>query len=1033
MNLPKYAVRRPVTVAMAFIAVLLFGLVSYRMLPLDVMPEMELPSLTVITVYPGASAQEVEKQLVKPLEAILAGTSHLKEIQSTSRENVSFIALKFEWGTDITAAANNARDLMELVKAKLPDEAHTPVIYKMNSSMIPVLIYGITAEENYEGIEQIVEDQVAAGIRKVSGVGTVVYLGQPEREIQISLDPLKMQAYGVSSQQIALMLEAGNKTIPGGNIKTGVNDFSITVSAEFESVEEIGDVVISAFGGKLVRLRDLAEITDSFREKDEFARNKAGIGMALMVQKQSGVNTLEVIEAVRERMEIIKKELPADVDVFEVISSDEVITQSVSNLASSLWYAFLFVIVVVLFFLREWRSSLIIILTIPFSLITAFITMYSIGYTINIFSLMALVIAIGMVVDNAIVVLENITRHIENGSRPKQAAMFAASEMGMAIMASTITTLVVFIPLIFTGGIVGIMFKQLAVITSVTLLASLVTALSLTPMLASQMLKKKSNEKRDSSSWVFKKTEAVFTHTENGYQQLLRWSLTHKTLVVSVFVLVLAVSLFFGKRLGSDYIPEFDAGDVAVVFETEVGTTAAETDRVSKLVMDVFESEVPELVPGSLVAISGQTQEGLLTAVGFSEGKNVSTILGHLILPDERERSAKEIGGVLREKIAEIPEIEKFHVTAGSLLSAAITGNKKAVEVEISGNDMQAIGQLAQSIKTKMENEAIFLDVSNTSDAGKTEFQVIVDKEKASRMGLNAAMVGLQLRQAVYGIEAGNYTEQGEDYPIILRYAADARAEVGQLENIMLTNLLNQQVPLSAVANFKQVNSRLEIQRKNQERIVFVKGDVQGVSLGEAADFLENYIATLDIPAGVEVKLGGQLTEKGNAFGDLYLILILGVLLVYMVMAAQFESYSDPFVIMLALPFTLIGVVWAFKITGLTLSVTTFIGVIMLVGIVVNNGIVLVDYINLLRKRNHSLYEAVAEAGRSRLRPVLMTTLTTILAMLPMAMSQGMGREMFSPLGITVIGGLLVSTLITLVFVPVVYTLFHRNSKSPAL
>ena len=1033
MNLPKYAVSRPVTVAMAFIAVLLFGLVSYRMLPLDVMPEMELPSLTVITVYPGASAQEVEKQLVKPLEAILAGASHLKEIQSTSRENVSFIALKFEWGTDVTAAANNARDLMELVKAKLPNEAHAPVIYKMNSSMIPILIYGITAEENYEGIEQIVEDQIAAGVRKVTGVGTVVYLGQPEREIQVNLDPMKLQAYGISSQQIALMLQAGNKTIPGGNIKTGVNDFSITVSAEFESVEEIGDVVISAFGGKLVRLRDLAEINDSFREKDEFARNKAGIGMALMVQKQSGVNTLEVIEAVRERMESLKKELPADVDVFEVISSDEVITQSVSNLASSLWYAFLFVIVVVLFFLREWRSSLIIILTIPFSLITAFITMYSIGYTINIFSLMALVIAIGMVVDNAIVVLENITRHIENGSRPKQAAMFAASEMGMAIMASTITTLVVFIPLIFTGGIVGIMFKQLAVITSVTLLASLATALSLTPMLASQMLKKKSNEKRDSHSWIFKKTEAVFTQTENAYQQLLRWSLTHKTLVVSSFVLVFVVSLFFGKSLGSDYIPDFDAGDVAIILETEVGTTAAETDRISKLVMDIFESEVPELVPGTLVSISGQTQEGLLTAVGFSEGKNVSTILGHLTLPDSRARTAKEIGEVLREKIAEIPEIEKFHVTAGSLLSAAITGNKKAVEVEISGNDMQAIGQLAQDIKTKMENEAIFLDVSNTSDAGKMEFQVVVDKEKASRMGLNAAMVGLQLRQAVYGMEAGNYTEQGEDYPIILRYATDARSEVNQLDNIMLTNLLNQQVPLSAVASFKQVNSRLEIQRKNQERIVFVKADVQGVSLGEAADFLQDYITKLDIPAGVEVKLGGQLTEKGNAFGDLYLILILGILLVYMVMAAQFESFSDPLVIMLALPFTLIGVVWAFKITGLTLSVTTFIGVIMLVGIVVNNGIVLVDYINLLRKRNHSLYEAVAEAGKSRLRPVLMTTLTTILAMLPMAMSQGMGREMFSPLGITVIGGLLVSTLITLVFVPVVYTLFHRKSKSLAL
>jgi HAE1 family hydrophobic/amphiphilic exporter-1 len=1028
MNLPKYAVNRPITAAMAFIAVLLFGLVSFRMLPLDVMPEMELPSLTVITVYPGASAEEIEKQLVKPLEAVLAGTEHLKEIQSSSRENVSFIALKFEWGTDISAAANNARDLMELVKAKLPAEAHTPIIYKMNSSMIPVLIYGITAEENYDGIEQIVEDQVASALRKVAGVGTVVYLGQPEREIQISLDPMKLQAYHVSAQQIATLLQAANRNIPGGTIKTGTNDFSLAVSAEFEAVEEIGELVITAFQGRIVRLRDLAEIKDGFREKDEFARNKAGIGMALMVQKQSGLNTLDVIEAVRARMDLIRNDLPADVDVFEVIASDEVITQSVSNLTSSLWYAFIFVIFVVLFFLREWRSSLIIILTIPFSLITAFITMYAIGYTINIFSLMALVIAIGMVVDNAIVVLENITRHIENGSKPKQAAIFAASEMGMAILASTITTLVVFIPLIFTGGVVGIMFKQLAVITSVTMLASLITALSLTPMLSSKMLQNRKKNNQPSHSWFFRKTESVFTSVEKVYRELLNWSLSHKTLNVSIFIGVLIISLYFGKRLGSDYIPEFDAGDVAIVFETEVGTTAAETDRISKKIMDLFEAEVPELVPGTLVAITGQTQEGLLTAVGFSEGKNVSTILGHLSLPDQRERSAKEIGEALRIEIAQIPEVEKFHVTAGSLLSAAITGNKKPVELEISGNDLQAIGEVATAIRAKMESMDFFADVTSTNDEGKMELQVMVDKEKAARMGLNATMIGLQIRHAIYGFEAGSYTEQGEDYPIVLRYTANARNEVEQIGNIMLTNMLNQQIPLSTVAHFEQTHSNIEIQRKNQERIVFVKADVKNISLGEAAQSLEAYIQQLDIPAGIDVRLGGQLTEKGDAFDDLYLILILGVLLVYMVMAAQFESLTDPFIIMLALPFTVIGVVWAFQITGLTLSVTTFIGVIMLVGIVVNNGIVLVDYINLLRKRGLALNQAVSEAGKSRLRPVLMTTLTTILAMLPMAMSQGMGREMFSPLGITVIGGLSVSTLITLVFVPVVYTLFHQKN-----
>jgi hydrophobe/amphiphile efflux-1 (HAE1) family protein len=1029
MKLPEIGVKRPVATAMLFTAIILLGIVSLKMLPLDLMPEMEFPSVTVITVYPGASANEVEEQVTKPLETVLSAAERLTEIKSTSKENVSFIQLSYEWGGDVTSAANNARDLIELGKNRLPAAAQQPIIYKINSSMMPVLAYAINADAHYNSIEHIVEEDIASALRKVEGVGTVLYLGQPEREIKVNINPQQMKAYGLSTSQISTMLKANNINIPAGNINLGVYDFSVRVPGKFESVDEIGNTVLKAFNGQVVRLRDVANIEDTFKEKESFARNHIGEGVALMVQKQSGANTVEVVDAVRAKMAELEQQLPADIRVNEILSSEEIITGSIRNLTSSIWYALVFVTLVVLMFLREWKSSFIVFITMPVSLISAFIAMYVMNYTINIFSLMSLVIAIGMVVDNAIVVLENITQHIEKGADPKQAAIFGTSEMGMAIIASTATTLVVFLPLLFMGGIVGIMFKQLAILTVVCMTMSLFAALTLTPMLSSKLLKRAPRDKEEQRrSKLYTASEKIFNRIEDGYKRVLGWAVFHKGMTLAVALLVFVLTMWLGKRIGTDYIPDFDAGTVSVVFETEVGTAANQTDSVGQQILKIMLDEIPEIADGAIASISGQTRDGALTTVGFKEGKNVGTVLCHLVPVEQRSRSAAEVAESIRQRVEAIPQIETVSIQGGSALATAVTGNKKPIEIIVSGNDLDKIKAVALDFEKKMIAEKSFTDVSTTVDPGKLEVQVRVDKEKASQMALNVAMVGMQIRQNLYGTESGEFTEEGNDYSVVIQYAPEYRNEVSKLREMQITNLLGQQIPLSSVADIVEESGPIEIQRLSQQRYVKTVANLNDISLGEATRLAQQLIDETTVPEGITVEIGGQVDDQSSSFQSLYLIFFLGIALVYMVMAAQFESFKDPFIILFAIPFILVGVILAFFITDITLSVVTFIGLIMLVGIVVNNGIVLVDYTNMLRKRNYSLRDAVMEAGRSRLRPVLMTSLTTILGMLPMALSTGMGKEMYAPLGVTIIGGLFVSVLTTLILVPTMYTaLYHRT------
>ena len=1028
MKLPEFGVKRPIAAAMIFVAILVIGVFSLTKLPLDLMPNMEFPSLTVITVYPGASAIEVEEQVSKPLEAVLSSAENLVEIKSISKENVSFIQLRYEWEEDITAAANNARDLLELVKSRMPSQAYTPIIYKINASMMPILGYAVNADENYNGLEDIVEDQIASALRKVDGVGTVIYLGQPQREIRVEIDPTRMQAYGMSVAQLSMMLKANNINVPSGFVTEGAYDFSVRMPGKYECVEELENTVIKAVNGRVVRVKDVATVRDTFKETDASAFNHVGKGIALLVQKQSGANTVDVVNAVRAEISEIQKDLPSDVQIFEVIGSDELVTSSINNLSSSIWYALIFVTLVVLLFLREWKSSLIVFLTMPVSLISAFIVMNLLGYTINIFSLVALVIAIGMVVDNAIVVLENITQHIERGAMPKQAAMFGASEMGLAIAASTLTTIVVFLPLVFMGGIVGVMFKQLAVLTVTCMITSLFTALALTPMLSSILLKPAPRGgKGKKHGKLYNWSERMFQRIERVYHDFLGWAVFHKGITLVSALVIFALVLLLGKAVGTDYIPDIDAGSVSIQFETEQGTSHTITEQVGNQIVQLLQDHVPEIAEGGIASITGQTDDGVLTAVGFKEGKNIGTIFCHLKPVDERKRSSQQIADDIRPLIEAIPEIEKVTVSGGSAMATALTGNRAPIEFVVYGKDIDQMNQVAFEIERKAKECPEFTNVEALVSAGNREVHILVDKDKASQMALNPGVIGIQVRENLYGAKAGAYTEDGTDYDIRIQYAPDYRNSISKLREMQVTNLLGQQVPLIAVADIQEKEGPVQIERLTQQRYVKVTSNLNGISLGDGAKKAEQIIADLETPQGVTVSLGGQVEDQGDTFSSLTVIFVIGLLLVFMVMAAQFESLLDPFIILFAIPFTLVGVILAFLITGTTLSVVTFIGLIMLVGIVVNNGIVLVDYSNMLVRRGYTIRDAVMESGRSRLRPVLMTSMTTILGMLPMALSRGMGKELYAPLGITIIGGLLISMLVTLILVPTAYAAVHQR------
>ncbi|MDD5596037.1 MAG: efflux RND transporter permease subunit [Candidatus Omnitrophica bacterium] len=1034
MNLPEFGVKRPVTNIMIFSAIIILALYSLTRLGIDSMPEIEPPAISVISSYPGASPEDVEIKVSEPLENQLATTPGIEKITSRSLEGLSVVSLKFIWGTNLDEASNDIRDRIERSKRFLPDipdEMDNPFIFKFNTAMMPILFVGITAEQSYPELFDLIDKRVGDPLRQIPGVGTVQLNGGLERQINIWIDRHRLEGYGFSILDVKNVLAKENVTQPAGSIKSGFTDYLLRVPGEFATPDEINSVILGKRNGNLVYLKDVARVEDSFKEVTNIVRINRNQGLLMMIQKQTGSNTVEVAGRVKKKLDDLQKILPKDVKMYLVMDTSRDIINSLNTLKSTVWIGGVLVILVVWFFLRQFLPSMIIALTIPFSLLIAFIYLFLSGKTINTISLSSLTIAIGMVVDNAIVVVDNVYRHLERGQRPQEAAIFGTSEMFLAVAASTLTTVVVFLPMLFITGVVGIMFGELAIIVSVTLLGSLFTAATFSPMLCSKWMRVNNGQARSknkSFSKFYKISEHWFKSWEEFYARCLAWCLGHKKIVIFVFLGAFVLSLFLTRFVGNEFIPEGDTGDLRPTVNLPIGTRVEETDKIASQIEDIFKEEVPE--EQFIYVRSGQST-GIGTVMGGQSGSHITSGGAKLVPKTERKRSVKEIGQIIRKRIKQIPGVLKTDISTGSPIGRMITGTGgKQVQIEIIGHSFEDTDALANKIKEIMEKTDGAIDASISRELNRPELRVEVDRIKASALGLDMRTIADSIKAFVEGVTATKYREKGETYDIYVRLEEKFRAKPEDVENLSIVSpFTGKQIRLSTVAKVYEIAGPLEIERKNRERVVRVECNTYKRSMGKVIEDIKKSLQKITIPSDIVINFGGEAEEQGKAFKDLTFLLMLGICLVYMVMAAQFESLLDPLIVMFAVPFTFTGVILGFVLTGTTLSVITFLGLVMLMGIVVNNAIVLISYINILRARGLSMLEAVTRGGKERLRPVLMTTITTIAGLLPLALSTGEGSEIWQPLGITMLGGLSLSTLITMLFVPTLYAVFEATIK----
>ncbi|MEW6074864.1 MAG: efflux RND transporter permease subunit, partial [Candidatus Omnitrophota bacterium] len=797
----------------------------------------------------------------------------------------------------------------------------------------------------------------------------------------------------------------------------------------FASPEEINLVILGKRDGKFVYLKDVANVEDGFKEITMNVRINKRPGLMLMVQKQTDTNTVEVAQRIKAKLKELEGILPTDVTMYTIFDNSQDIIDSLNSLKSSVWAGITLVIFVVWFFLRMFLPSVIIALTIPFSLLIAFIYLFLSGRTINTISLSSLAIAAGMVVDNAIVVVDNVYRKLERGNRPQEAAIFGTQEMFLSIAASTFTTIVVFLPMLFLPGVIGIMFGELAIIVTVTLVGSLFTAATFSPMLCSQWMRVV-YVPGQKSKWFGKFytfSEHMFRSWEDFYSKTLGWCLRHKKLVLIGFLGVFIATLFLTRFVGNEFIPEEDTGDVRLTIHLPLGTRLEESDKVAYRIEDILKSDVPE---ARFYYV--RTGEGTGSSRGYGQtmGTNIITGGAKLVPKTERKRSQAAIAQYLRDKIKKIPGVLKIDVTTGNPIGRMITGlGGKAVQVEIVGHSFEGTDKVASDIKRIMEKIPGAVDVTISRELRRPELKIEIDREKAGSMGLSMGVIADSLKTYIQGSTATKYREEGETYDIYVRLEESSRQTLEDIQNLpIISTAAQKQIKLSNVARIYEGVGPLEIERQNRERVVKIECNTYERSSGKVVEDIQKELRSMALPTDMMINIGGEAEEQRKSFRDLGLLLLLGVSLVYMIMAAQFESLLDPFIVMFAIPFTFIGVILGFLLTGTTLNIVSYLGVIMLMGIVVNNAIVLISYIIILRARGMTMYEAVTNAGRDRLRPVLMTTITTLAGLLPLALSSGVGSETWRPLGITMFGGLTVSTLITLLFVPTIYVVFHRKA-----
>ena len=1028
MSIYRTAVKNPVTTGLVFLAFAIFGIYSLTKTSIAQFPDFDANVVMVMSSYQGASASDIENNLTKLLENTLNSVENLKNMTSRSRENIAVVILEFEYGTDIDKATNDIRDKLDLVNNTMPDGATTPVLFKFGMDDMPIMILSATADESMPGLDKILDDRLTTPLGRVKGVGTISVSGAPKREIQVYCDPEKLQAYNLTVAGISSVIASENRNIPSGNIDIGTETFTLRVEKEFKSPDELLDIVVGSYGGNLVYLRDVATIVDGLEEKSQESYTNGTRSAMIAIQKQAGANTVNVIKATKKRLAQIEPTLPSDIHITTVVDSSDNIINTINSLKETILITLLVVMLVVFVFLGRWRATFIIVLSIPIALLGSLVYLFATGNTLNIISMSALSIAIGMVVDDAIVVLENISSHLDRGEKPMEAAVHGTSEVGISVIASTLTMLCVFLPLTMVSGMAGIMFKQLGWIVSIIMIISTTAALTLVPMLCSRMLSNKPKTGRLHRA-IFDPIEAFLGKVSDGYGRLINWSVSHRKLVV-----LLALAIFVGvlgllaPGLKSEYFPHSDQGRLTVNIELPVGTEQSVTGEFARNFADRLTREIPEIQV--LQYRFGQASSDNAFASMQSNGSYVISMNVNLGSMEDRERSASEIADIVRRDLREYPEVKKGTVSEGM----GGVGGASTITLEIYGYDFDETDRIAAEIRDQMLADPCFTQVVASRDEYTPEYLVDFDRTKLAANGLNSTMAASAFSAAMSGSVGSFYREEGEEYNIRVRYPKYARASVEDIGNIPVYTPAGTAVRIKDLGRVVESRVPPTIERKNRERYISLTAIVaRGHALSEAVESTNAILQRTNIPSNITTEISGDFEDQQEMFGNLLVLMLLIVILVYMVMASQFESFLGPFVIMFSIPFALVGVILGLRVSGTALGVMSMIGIIILLGIVVKNGIVLIDYTILLRERGIGVVEASVAAARSRLRPILMTTLTTVLGMLPMALGRGEGSELWRSLGATVCWGLSVSTLVTLVLIPVVYCSLSLRQERRAL
>ncbi len=1027
------AVKNPVGTALIFIGVVLIGIMFYLQLPIDLFPNIDVNIVSVMTSYSGAGAEDVEANVTRPLENVLNTTENLDEITSQSKDGMSIIMLEFEFGTDMDEVMNDVRDKVSMIAGFLPDGTEDPMILKFSTDMIPVMVLSATAEESAGALYKILDDQVANPLNRIAGVGTVSISGAPQREVQVNVVPQKLEAYNLSLEQIARVISTENVNVPAGDFDIGSQTYMLRLEGEFKDSRELNDIIVGNSQGKPIYLRDVAFVSDTLESRVQESYTNGVRSASIIVQKQTGANTVSIANAVKEQLPEIEKNLPPDIRLETVMDSSEQVKVSINSLLETILLALIIVGLVVLFFLGRWRATIIVLVTIPISLIGSFIYLYLTGNTINIISLSALSITIGMVVDDAIVVLENITSHIERGSHPRQAAVYGTEEVSLSVTASTLTIIAVFLPMTMISGFAGVMFNQLGWMVTIIISLSLIIAMTLTPMMAAKMLRGNKEMKVSRfDRWYNKRVLPLLNRLDYLYSRLVNRVVRRRRFTIFTIVIIFVVSVVISAvTLRTEFMPQSDNDNISLTVEMPTGTRMEVARETGHRIAQMMETKYPEIEIISFRV--GVASEDNAFAAMQDNASNIMTYTVRLTEAKNRKKSIYDVSEDIRQDLAAMPELGRFQVEPGGGMASGMVGGNN-VELQIFGYDLSVTDRVAGEIKAKLEEVKGLRDIAISRKDYRMEYQIQFDREKLALNGLNMSTAASAIRNRINGLVMSRYREEGEEYDIRVRYDEQYRESIEDIENIMIYNPMGIGVRVRDLGTVVEASTLPQIDRQDRQRIVTVTGTIYGRVLSDVVADVDILLAGYEVPSGVQIEVGGAIEDQQDTFSDLGLLLLIVSLLVYIVLASQFESLTYPFMIILTVPFAFTGSILLLSLTGEPFGIMGFIGLIMLVGMVVKNAIVLIDYINLNRERGMSIITAVVHGGRSRLRPVLMTTLTTILGMVPLAIGTGQGSEIWQSLGISIIGGMTFSTIITLVLIPALYSMMagygvHRRRR----